>query len=92
MLDPEKIADRQTLSDYLESLEYCIYEAGDENVDGTGTITINVTDKDGKVLTSLILWIPTVMMRKTAGMIIFMTIRSNGTKTPLNPSLKKLTG
>ncbi len=54
VLDPEKIADRQTLSDYLESLEYCIYEAGDENVDGTGNYYYNVTDKDGKVLTSLI--------------------------------------
>ena len=27
--DGIKIADRKQLSDYLESLEYCIYEAGD---------------------------------------------------------------
>lgn len=38
VLDPEKIADRQTLSDYLESLPNCIYEAGDEAVDGIFTL------------------------------------------------------
>ena len=53
--DPEKIADRQTLSDYLESLPNCIYEAGDENVDGTGNYYYNVTDDKGKVITSLIM-------------------------------------
>lgn len=55
VLDPEKIADRQTLSDYLESLPNCIYEAGDENVDGTGNYYYNVTDDSGKVITSLIM-------------------------------------
>lgn len=55
VLDPEKIADRQTLSDYLESLPNCIYEAGDENVDGTGNYYYNVTDDNGKVLTTLIM-------------------------------------
>lgn len=55
ILDPEKIADRQTLSDYLESLPNCIYEAGDENVDGTGNYYYNVTDDNGKVLTTLIM-------------------------------------
>lgn len=54
-LDPEKIADRQTLSDYLESLPNCVYQAGDENVDGTGNYYYNVKDKDGKVITSLIM-------------------------------------
>lgn len=55
VLDPEKIADRQTLSDYLESLPNCIYEAGDENADGMGNYYYNVTDESGKVLTSLIM-------------------------------------
>ena len=55
VLDPEKIADRQTLSDYLESLPNCIYEAGDENVDGMGNYYYNVTDDNGKVITSLIM-------------------------------------
>lgn len=55
VLDHEKIADRQTLSDYLESLSNCIYEAGDENVDGTGNYYYNVTDDNGKVLTTLIM-------------------------------------
>lgn len=55
VIDPEKIADRQTLSDYLESLLNCIYEAGDENVDGMGNYYYNVTDDNGKVITSLIM-------------------------------------
>ena len=55
VLDPEKIADRQTLSDYLETLPNCIYEAGDENVDGMGNYYYNVTDDNGKVITSLIM-------------------------------------
>lgn len=55
VLDPEKIADRQTLSDYLESLPNCIYEAGDENVDGMGNYYYNVKNADGKVITSLIM-------------------------------------
>lgn len=55
VLDPEKIADRQTLSDYLESLPNCIYEAGDKNVDGMGNYYYNVKDDEGNVLTSLIM-------------------------------------
>lgn len=55
VLDPEKIADRQTLSDYLESLDNCIYEAGDGNVDGTGNYYYNVTDENGRVITTLIM-------------------------------------
>ena len=55
VIDPEKIADRQTLSDYLESLPNCIYEAGDENADGMGNYYYNVTDDSGRVLTSLIM-------------------------------------
>lgn len=55
VLDPEKIADKQTLSDYLESLDNCIYEAGDEDVDGMGNYYYNVTDENGKVITTLIM-------------------------------------
>lgn len=55
VIDPEKIADKQTLSDSLESLPNCIYEAGDENVDGMGNYYYNVTDDNGKVITSLIM-------------------------------------
>lgn len=55
VLDPEKIADKQTLSDYLESLDNCIYERGDENVDGMGNYYYTVTDENGKVITSLIM-------------------------------------
>ncbi|MGN0533277.1 MAG: metallophosphoesterase, partial [Eubacterium sp.] len=54
ILDPEKIADRQTLNDYLESLEYCIYERGDESTDGMGNYYYTVRDNNGKALTSLI--------------------------------------
>lgn len=43
------------MSDYLESLPNCIYEAGDENVDGTGNYYYNVTDDNVKVLTTLIM-------------------------------------
>lgn len=55
VLDTEKIADKQTLSDYLETLPNCIYEAGDVNVDGMGNYYYNVTDENGKVITSLIM-------------------------------------
>lgn len=55
VIDPEKIADRETLSNYLETLPNCIYEAGDENVDGFGNYYYNVKDENGKVLTSLIM-------------------------------------
>lgn len=55
VLDPEKITDRQTLSDYLESLPNCIYEAGDEIVDGMGNYYYNVTDENGKVINTLIM-------------------------------------
>lgn len=54
VLDPEKIADKQTLNDYLESLEYCIYERGDESTDGMGNYYYTVRDDNGKALTSLI--------------------------------------
>lgn len=53
-LEPEKIADKQTLNDYLESLEYCIYERGDKNTDGMGNYYYTVRDDNGKALTSLI--------------------------------------
>lgn len=46
VLDPEKIADKQTLNDYLESLKYCIYERGDENTDGMGNYYYTVRDKN----------------------------------------------
>ena len=54
ILDPEKIADKQTLNDYLESLEYCIYERGDKNTDGMGNYYYTVRDDNGKAITSLI--------------------------------------
>lgn len=54
VLDPEKIADKQTLNDYLESLTYCIYERGDKDVDGMGNYYYTVRDDSGKALMSLI--------------------------------------
>ena len=53
--DGVTLADKQQLSDYLESLTYCIYERGDENVDGMGNYYYNVEDENGKVITSLIM-------------------------------------
>lgn len=55
VLDPEKITDRETLSNYLESLEYCIYERGDENADGMGNYYYTVHKDDGSALMSLIM-------------------------------------
>lgn len=55
VLDPEKIADKQQLNDYLSSLQYCIYERGDETTDGMGNYYYNVQDDNGKVLMSLIM-------------------------------------
>ncbi|MGN0460909.1 MAG: metallophosphoesterase [Ruminococcus sp.] len=54
VLDPEKIADKQTLNDYLESLEYCIYECGDQNTDGMGNYYYTVHDNNNNPLMSLI--------------------------------------
>lgn len=53
--DGVTLADKQQLSDYLESLTYCIYERGDENVDGMGNYYYNVEDEKGKVIASLIM-------------------------------------
>lgn len=54
VLDPDKTADKQTLNDYLESLEYCIYERGDESADGMGNYYYTVRDDEGNALMSLI--------------------------------------
>ncbi|MGN0446913.1 MAG: metallophosphoesterase [Acutalibacteraceae bacterium] len=54
VIDPDKIADKQTLNNYLESLEYCIYERGDENVDGIGNYYYTVRDNSNNALMSLI--------------------------------------
>lgn len=53
--DAEGETDKATLSDYLLTLQNCVYEAGPEDVDGMGNHYINVTNKDGKVITSLIM-------------------------------------
>ena len=55
VLDSEKIASKEVLSDYLESLEYCVYERGDEDVDGMGNYYITLRDKEKKPLMSLIM-------------------------------------
>lgn len=55
VIDPEKTADKETLSNYLESLEYCIYERGDENTDGMGNYYYTVHNDDGSALMSLIM-------------------------------------
>ena len=52
--DGETIADKQTLSDYLESLPHCIYERGDPSVDGMGNYTHMVRDETGKALMALV--------------------------------------
>lgn len=52
--DAEGNASKQELSDYLETLEHCIYERGDKTVDGMGNYTYNVTH-NGKTLLSLIM-------------------------------------
>lgn len=55
VVDGETIADKQQLSDYLETLENCIYEAGSDDVDGMGNYYYIVRDKDGKAITALIM-------------------------------------
>ncbi len=55
VLDPDKITDKQTLNDYLESLEYCIYERGEKGVDGMGNYSYIVRDDNKKALMSLIM-------------------------------------
>lgn len=55
VVDGKIIADKQQISNYLEGLDYCIYERGDESVDGMGNYYYNVRDENGTVLTSLIM-------------------------------------
>lgn len=55
VVDGVTIANKQQLSDYLESLTYCIYERGNEDVDGMGNYYYYVRDDQGKVLTALIM-------------------------------------
>lgn len=43
------------LSGYLESLEYCFFERGPEEIDGEGNYYYNVTDAAGNVIQTLIL-------------------------------------
>ena len=54
VIDPDKIADKQTLNNYLESLKYCIYERGDKDVDGMGNYYYTVRDNGNNALMSLI--------------------------------------
>ncbi len=51
--DGVTIADKQQLSDYLESLPYCVYERGDASVDGMGNYTRTIPDENGKPLMTL---------------------------------------
>lgn len=53
--DAEGEVKKTEISNYLETLEYCIFEKGDENVDGEGNYYYNVKDKEGKVIQSLIM-------------------------------------
>lgn len=46
-------ATKQEISDYLTSLEYCVYERGDESVYGYGNYYRNITDESGKVISTL---------------------------------------
>lgn len=50
-----KAYSKTQLSDYLESLEYCFYQRGPENVDGEGNYYYNITGDSGKVILSLIM-------------------------------------
>lgn len=43
------------INDYLSSLEYCIYERGDENVDGYGNYYYNVKNNKKDVVMSLLM-------------------------------------
>lgn len=53
--DAEGDAGKDEIDEYLLSLENCIYERGDPDVDGHGNYYRNVTDKNGKVIMSLIM-------------------------------------
>ena len=43
------------LSEYLESLEYCFFDRGPEDVDGEGNYYYYVTDDSGKIIMSLMM-------------------------------------
>lgn len=53
--DAEGAASKQEISDYLETLEYCIYERGDESITGMGNYYYTVRDENGGAVMSLIM-------------------------------------
>lgn len=53
--DAEGDAKKDEIDEYLLSLDNCFYERGDPAVDGHGNYYRNVTDKNGKVIMSLIM-------------------------------------
>lgn len=44
---------RKELGDYLERLEYCLFEKGPENIDGVGNYIVNIQNSNGKIIQSL---------------------------------------
>ena len=44
---------KKDIADYLESLDYCQFKKGDEDVYGYGNQYFNVTDKNGKVIQTI---------------------------------------
>ena len=53
--DAEGVASKQEINDYLETLEYCIYERGDESITGMGHYYYTVRDENGGAVMSLIM-------------------------------------
>lgn len=53
--DAEGDVGKDEIDEYLLSLDNCVYERGDPNVDGHGNYYRNVTDENGNVIMSLIM-------------------------------------
>ena len=53
--DAEGEVSKEEISDYLETLEYCIYERGDENITGMGHYYYTIHDENGNAVMSLIM-------------------------------------
>ncbi len=44
---------RKELGDFLESLDYCLFKCGTEDIDGVGNYVINIENNDGEIIQSL---------------------------------------
>lgn len=78
--DAEGAVSKEEISDYLETLEYCIYERGDENITGMGHYYYTIHDENDNAVMSLIMMCILISHWALRDTTSSMTIRFSGTK------------